>query len=185
MLIYSANKEYLDSRACKLNHYCEWSYDYLYNDVFKYWDDNNLWDKFPIKLAEEYSHKLEPPSKQIIGCIGYTIQNNELHIKRIFTVKHKRGKGYAKQLLEHAWKDGFNKGCDVIRMWCDEEAIPFYNNLGFKYLGINGKGYSYVYTPLLSENMSDTLNKIKYINPFDVLRTAEINIPEEAKIFCL
>lgn len=185
MIIYSANREYIDSRANRLNHYCEWSYNYLYNDVFKYWDENNLWDEFPVKLAEEYSNKLLPPSKQIVGCIGYTFYGTELHIKRIFTVKHQRGKGYAKRLLEHAWKDGYNKGCKVIRMWCDKEAIPFYSKLGFKYLGINKNEYAYVYTPLLTKNMSETLNKTKYLNPFKLLKETDIYIPDEAKIFCL
>lgn len=184
-VIYSANKEYLDSRAKRLNHYCEWSYNYLYNDIFKYWDENNLWDNFPIKLAEEYNQRQQPPSKQIIGGIGYTIQNYELHIKRLFIVKHKRNRGFANHLLSHAWKDGYNNGCKVIRMWCDKDAIPFYTKLGYKYLGFNAKEYGYVYTPILTENMQETLNKTKDTNPFNVLKDNNIDIPEEAKIFCL
>jgi hypothetical protein len=70
-------------------------------------------------------------------------------------------------------------------MWCDRDAIPFYSNLGFNYLGVNSYEYAYVYTPILSKSMPETLNKTKHLNPFQVLKENNIPVPEEAKIFCL
>jgi GNAT superfamily N-acetyltransferase len=176
-MIYPGNKQYLTTNHCKDNLHCDWSVEYLYGDFAKYWDENNLWDRFPIQFLAD--------NNEIVGAIGYTYEKNVLHIKRFFCVIHQRGKGYGRQLLEHAWEQGYNNGCNIIRMWCDRDAIPFYSNLGFNYLGVNSYEYAYVYTPILSKSMPETLNKTKHLNPFQVLKENNIPVPEEAKIFCL
>ena len=50
---YSAGREFFLERCHFLQYYDEWAYDYAYNDITPYWDENNYWEKFPIKLGFE------------------------------------------------------------------------------------------------------------------------------------
>jgi len=70
-------------------------------------------------------------------------------------------------------------------MWCDKDAVSFYTKLGFSYLGTNNKGYAYVYMPMSNENMVESLNTTKGINPWRLLIERSIKIPDEAKVFSL
>ena len=182
---YSAGREFFLERCHFLQYYDEWAYDYAYNDITPYWDENNYWEKFPIKLGFELKNTISLPGKNIVGGIAYTFENNELHIKRLFTCKRYRRQGIAKQLLKEAWSTGYNNGCSRIRMWCDKDAVSFYTKLGFSYLGTNNKGYAYVYMPMSNENMVESLNTTKGINPWRLLIERSIKIPDEAKVFSL
>lgn len=182
---YSAGRDYFLKHCNFLQYYDEWAYDYTHNDIVPYWDKNNYWDEFPIKLGFEVGNIISLPGKNIVGGIAYTFENHDLHIKRLFTCKRYRRKGVAKQLLEEAWKAGYKNNCRHIRMWCDKGALPFYNSLGYNYLGTNCKGYGYVYTPMLAESMHDSLNTTKGKNAWRVLIERSIKIPDEAKEFSL
>ena len=46
-------------------------------------------------------------------------------------------------------------------MYCDADAIPFYEKLGFKMLDVNEKGYGYVFQPMLFRDMDLTLRVCK------------------------
>ena len=184
-ITYSANREFFLERCHFLQYYDEWAYDYTYNDITRYWDENNYWDKFPIKLGFELRNTISLPGKNIVGGVAYTFENNALHIKRLFTCERYRKQVVAKQFLEEAWRIGFHNGCKCIRMWCDKDAIPFYEKLGYNFMGYNEKEYGYVYLPMLSESMQDTLNKTKDSNPFDLLQHNNISLPEEANVFTL
>lgn len=182
---YSANREWYLHKCKYLQYHDKWAYNYTYNDILPYWDENNYWGKFPIKIGFKITPTIPLPGDEIVGGIAYTFENEALHIKRLFTCKKYRNKGVANRLLEEAWYVGYHKNCKCIRMWCDKEAIPFYKKLGYKFLGFNKEDYGYVYLPILTENMSETLNKTKDLNPYEVLKDNNIELPEEANLFLL
>ena len=182
--IYSAPRNFFDFKCHHVQYYDEWAHDYAVNDIIPYWDDKKYWDKFPIKIAVDITPHL-PPGKDIAGAVAYTFEDNNLHIKRIFTCKRFRKQGIASKLMEHAWENGFNSECKAIRMWCDKDAISFYEKLGFNMLGVNDKQYGYVLTPILDINMHKSLNKTKNHNGWYVLKKHNITIPKEAQDFTL
>ena len=55
-------------------------------------------------------------------------------------------------MLEYDWENAYDDHCTHIRMWCDKDAVPFYEKLGFKMLD-EKDGYRYVYTPISNKNM--------------------------------
>jgi len=166
IVTYSCDKTFLLYESNFLKNYDEWSYDYIINDIIPYWNVNQLWKDYPFQLVYKYDTiKNLHPGADIVGGVGATYENNELHIKRIFTVTKYRGLGIATKILSLVWRKAFISGCRYIRMWCDKDAIPFYEKLGFKMIAYNDQGYGLVFAPIFTKCMHKTLNILKDYNP--------------------
>ncbi len=135
-----------------------WEREYCEKDILPYWDKNDWWDY--SNTANILMKVSNGGSGEIVAGCAYKTINNKLHIKRLFTSTHWRKQGHAYDLLKHAWRMDF-ESARFMRMYCDEEAIPFYEKLGFRMMGTNAEGYGYVLQPMLFRDMDFTLNHCK------------------------
>ena len=147
--------------------------DYCKNDILDYWDKKEWWDysttaNVLIKVSQRGAGKV------VAGCAYKTI-NDVLHIKRVFTSTNWRKQGHAHDLLKIAWRTEFTCA-RFLRMYCDRDAIPFYEKLGFTMLHTNPAGYGYVYQPMLFRDMDFTL---KHCENYD----AECLLDQQDKVF--
>mgnify|MGYP003134461629 CR=1 FL=1 len=135
-----------------------WEREYCENDILPYWDKNDWWDyEQPANIIMKVS---DYGAGDVVAGLAYTHFNNKLHIKRLFTSIAHRKQGHAHDLLKSAWQGTWNNA-RYLRMYCDADAIPFYEKLGFKMLDVNEKGYGYVFQPMLFRDMDFTLKVCK------------------------
>ncbi len=154
--ILAHNKNHMEDLVSPLLNKDTWAYDYCINDIAKYWDEKNYWDEYPIKFLYD-SQIRDESGPALLGGIASVYEGNEFHVKRIFTVAKYRWRGFGTTMLEYDWENAYDDHCTHIRMWCDKDAVPFYEKLGFKMLD-EKDGYRYVYALISNKNMFVALN---------------------------
>jgi len=71
--------------------------------------------------------------ENFIGCLAVQLFWGQLHIKYLVIEEPYRGKGFARQLLEHAFEFGKLKGCSFAFVeTMNFQAPEFYQKLGFQ-----------------------------------------------------
>ena len=150
-----------------------WERTYCEKDILPYWDKNDWWDyEQRTNIIMKVS---DAGAGDVVAGLAYTYINDKLHIKRLFTSEAYRRQGHAHDLLKTAWRFTWNH-TRHLRMFCDADAIPFYEKLGFKMLHINEKGYGYVLQPMLFRDMDFTLKICnKHLKDVKVLDQQDID----------
>lgn len=68
-----------------------------------------------------------------VGCVVVQMFWGQLHIKLLIVEEGHRNKGYAKKLMEHAFKYGKERGCSFAFVeTLSFQAPDFYQKLGFE-----------------------------------------------------
>lgn len=72
----------------------------------------------------------------IVSTVTATaIYNKTAVISGVFTNPLYRGKGYASQCVKAVINQLCKKNVEKVYLWCEEDKIPFYKKLGFKFSG--------------------------------------------------
>jgi predicted GNAT family acetyltransferase len=56
-------------------------------------------------------------------------------ISGVFTNPLYRGRGYASECVKAVINELYKKNVEKVYLWCEEDKIPFYEKLGFKFMG--------------------------------------------------
>ena len=56
-------------------------------------------------------------------------------ISGVFTNPLYRGRGYASECVKAVINELYKKNVEKVCLWCEEDKIPFYEKLGFKFMG--------------------------------------------------
>ncbi len=71
--------------------------------------------------------------KNLVGCVALQIFWEQLHIKYLFVEEAYRAQGFARALMEHAFKFGKTNACHFAFVeTMNFQAPDFYQKLGFK-----------------------------------------------------
>lgn len=68
---------------------------------------------------------------EFIGSVAVDRKNFEPFISHLYIDKTHRNKGYGKRLLEHGILYSREFKFNTVKLWCDEEMIPYYEKLGW------------------------------------------------------
>lgn len=66
-----------------------------------------------------------------IGSVAVDRKNFEPFISHLYVDELYRNKGYGKRLLEHGILYSKEFKFNTVKLWCDEEMIPYYEKLGW------------------------------------------------------
>ena len=89
--------------------------------------------------GKEYkAYILEINEKSIVGYGLIDITRNPIYLRQLFIKKEYRNKGFGKLIINEIMKINNSNSIDIEVMYWNEEAIKFYDNIGFKkrYLGM-------------------------------------------------
>jgi predicted acetyltransferase len=82
-------------------------------------------------------------NNELMGAIITTIGKKKpitANLQLLFTFNKHRKKGVGKFLVENSFKLCYESGVEYLRVSCEQDAINFYENIGFKMLGEQKSG---------------------------------------------
>lgn len=141
----------------------------------------DLWDNF-------YSWEKWPPlclihDDMILSYLFYsTTKDNEyLIIHRILTPKQFRRKNYGHELFGYLFSKLSNTHIKRFRMSCVSSSIPFYNDLGLNYWGVNDKGQYYCDFKMPIKKIEEIPLIVKEANILELSNAKVLKIYENLK----
>ena len=140
------------------------------------WDFRKAWGEWPPRTFEENGKILSVCFMKISG----QAKSKVLFISNIFTPEFGRGKGSAREMLNHNILEAVEQGATSIRLDCNKSALGFYDKIGMTYWGTTISHSMFCDLPINNKGVecfkdTQNLNSLEILNSYpQELRSAKI-----------
>jgi GNAT superfamily N-acetyltransferase len=84
-------------------------------------------------------------------------------LRHIFVLEQYRGESIGRQLLDLVYNTMHDNNVSVIRFFANKPAIPFYERLGYKWLGVGKTGLPLTYTDIRTMELVHNEKQMKRV----------------------
>ncbi len=114
--------------------FSEWRSEFMKNDIRNKQDCLAYFlgpEKGQLKNLYVAIYRDTFQASQVIGTVGISTKDFNLHISNLFVLPQWRRKGFGKQLLVFAENRCKSLGLSTANLWCDEDLVSYYEDAGW------------------------------------------------------